>query len=89
MAEQETPGGPNDMNRRCVCVCMSVCVLITSVHYAAQSLRGVSLRQSQAEVTQRIRDTLHGPDDPCSGGGQRRVGVRTRLEDYNSFTDGL
>lgn len=36
---------------------------VTSVHDAAQGLWGVGLRKSQAEVTERIRDTLHRPDD--------------------------
>lgn len=36
---------------------------ITSVHDTAKSFWGVGLRKSQADVAERIGDTLHGPDD--------------------------
>lgn len=45
MAEQETPGGPNDMNRRCVCVYVRVCVDYLGTLCSAEPPR----RKSEAE----------------------------------------
>lgn len=46
----------------------NACVHVTSVHDTAQGFRGVGLRQRQAEVAERIGDTLHRPDDTYSTG---------------------
>lgn len=39
---------------------------ITSVHDTAKGFWGIGLRKSKAEVAERIRDTLHRPDDTWS-----------------------
>lgn len=52
-------------NRRVLC---NVCKSITSVHDTAKGFWGISLRQSKADVTERIWDTLHRPDDTWSTG---------------------
>lgn len=51
---------------------------ITSVHDTAKGFWGIGLRKSQAEVAERIRDTLHRPDDTYST-GQRGYCVRRHL----------
>lgn len=50
---------------------------ITSVHDTAEGFGGVGLRKGQAEIAQRIRDALHGPDDTW-GTGRRGYCVRQR-----------
>lgn len=55
-----------------------MCVHITSVHDTTKGFRGVGLRKRQAEVAERIGDTLHRPDDTYST-GQRGHCVRHHL----------
>lgn len=55
-------------NRYDINVLCNVCKSITSVHDTAKGFWGISLGQSEADVAERIWDTLHRPDDTWSTG---------------------